>query len=220
MSIHSGADAWRGGRREEKVEGSSHSREAVKSDKRARIVEAAIRVFADKGFHSATVAEVAREAGVADGTIYLYFKNKDHLLACLFEERMAELNELMAAEVAEVEGALTQIRAFVRGHLRMVQERPALAQVLIVELRQSARLIKAHKAEGFASYLEILGGIVDRGIADGSMRAEVDRKSTRRAIFGALDEVALSWLLGGRRFNLAKNAEQLAELFARGLQAS
>ncbi|HEY0839871.1 MAG TPA: TetR/AcrR family transcriptional regulator [Vulgatibacter sp.] len=201
------------------AEGTASAREQAKGDKRARIVEAAIRVFADRGFHRATVAEVAREAEVADGTIYLYFKNKDDLLACLFEERMAELNALMTAELAKVDGALEQARCFVKTHLRMVRERPALAQVLIVELRQSARLIKAHKATGFASYLDIIGGIVERGIADGSMRASVDARAIRRAIFGALDEVALSWLLGGRRFDLGKNADQLADLFARGLAA-
>ncbi|AKU91760.1 TetR/AcrR family transcriptional regulator [Vulgatibacter incomptus] len=201
------------------ADGTISAREQAKGDKRARIVDAAIRVFAEKGFHLATVAEVAREAGVADGTIYLYFKNKDDLLACLFEERMVELNALMSAELAKTDGALEQLRTFVRTHLRMVQERPALAQVLIVELRQSARLVKAHKAAGFASYLDILGRIIEAGAADGSVRAGVDTRSLRRAIFGALDEVALSWLLGGRRFDLEKNAEQLAELFARGLAA-
>ncbi|HWV39578.1 MAG TPA: TetR/AcrR family transcriptional regulator [Vulgatibacter sp.] len=201
------------------AEGAASAREQARGDKRARIVEAAIRVFADRGFHRATVAEVAREADVADGTIYLYFKNKDDLLACLFEERMAELNALMTAELEKVDGALERVRCFVKTHLRMVRERPALAQVLIVELRQSARLIKAHKATGFASYLDIIGGIIQAGVKDGSIRETVDAKAIRRAIFGALDEVALSWLLGGRRFDLAKNAEQLADLFARGLAA-
>jgi len=198
---------------------SPSGRSQDKGGKRARIVDAAIRVFADHGFHKATVAEVAREADVADGTIYLYFKNKDDLLASLFEERMAELNSLMSAELEQIEGALEQVRTFVRTHLRMVRERPALAQVLIIELRQSARLLKFHKAQGFASYLDILGAILARGVEEGTMRPEVDTKSIRRAIFGALDEVALSWLLGGRRFDLEKNAEQLAEFFARGLAA-
>lgn len=198
----------------------SGARSQEKGAKRTRIVDAAIRVFADRGFHKATVAEVAREADVADGTIYLYFKNKDDLLASLFEERMVELNALMSAELEEVEGALEKVRVFVQTHLRTVRERPELAQVLIVELRQSARLLKFHKAEGFASYLDILGAILASGVEEGSMRADLDAKSIRRAIFGALDEVALSWLLGGRRFDLERNAEQLAEFFARGLAAS
>ncbi len=188
-------------------------------DKRARILEAAVRVFAGKSFFTATVAEIAREAGVADGTIYLYFKNKDDLLICLFEEKMGELNEAMQERVAREVTPLAQLRAFVEFHLEMVHDQPELAEVLTVELRQSAKLMKEYEAKKFGAYLDILAGILTRGRADGSMRKDIDPKAVRRAIFGALDEVALSWLLGGRRFDLTKNAAQLAELFARGLAA-
>src|SRR5947207_6789506 len=71
-------------------------------DKRARIIDAAIKVFAERGFHTATVAEIARAAGVADGTIYLYFKSKDDLLLRLFDEKMtallAEVRDALAGE--------------------------------------------------------------------------------------------------------------------------
>lgn len=190
-----------------------------KGDKRERILDAAVRVFAGKSFYTATVAEIAREAGVADGTIYLYFKSKDDLLISLFEQRMGELNEQMTAELGRHESALDQLKAFIRFHLKEVEDRPELAEVLVVELRQSAKLMKEYKAQAFGSYLDLLSGILERGLADRTIRAGVDVKSVRRAIFGALDEVALSWLLGGRRFPLHKNAEQLAEIFARGLAA-
>lgn len=190
-----------------------------KGDKRERILDAAVRVFASKSFHTATVAEIAREAGVADGTIYLYFKNKDDLLICLFEERMGEINEGMRKAVAQCRTPLEKLRTFVRHHLEEVARRPELAEVLTVELRQSARLMKEYEAVAFGSYLDILSEILEEGIADGSIRGDVDVKAIRRAIFGALDEVALSWLLGGRRFDLARNAEQLAELLTRGLAA-
>lgn len=191
-----------------------------RGDKRERILEAAVCVFAAKSYFTATVAEIAREAGVADGTIYLYFKSKDDLLISLFEERMGEINASMAAEVARHETPLEQLRAFIHHHLREVEERPELAEVLTVELRQSTKLMKEYEASAFGAYLEILSSILERGQADGSMRQGVDPKAVRRAIFGALDEVALSWLLGGRRFNLSKNAVQLAEIFARGLVAA
>ncbi|WP_373044456.1 TetR/AcrR family transcriptional regulator [Vulgatibacter sp.] len=190
-----------------------------KGDKRERILEAAVRVFASKSFYTATVAEIAREAGVADGTIYLYFKNKDDLLICLFEERMGEINEGMHQAVSACERPLDRLKAFIRRHLSEVERRPELAEVLTVELRQSAKLMKEYKATAFGAYLDILSTILDSGLADGSIRPDVDVKAVRRAIFGALDEVALSWLLGGRRFDLGKNAEQLAEIFARGLAA-
>lgn len=188
-------------------------------DKRERILEAAVRVFAGKSFYTATVAEIAREAGVADGTIYLYFKSKDDLLICLFEERMAELNVRMRAEVDAQRGALRKLAAFVHLHLDMVRSRPELAEVLTVELRQSAKLMKEYEARAFGEYLDILAAILEEGKREGSIRADVDVKAVRRAIFGALDEVALSWLLGGRRFDLEKNAAQLSDMLVRGLSA-
>lgn len=188
-------------------------------DKRTRILDAAVEVFAGKSFYTATVAEIAREAGVADGTIYLYFKNKDDILICLFEEKMAVLNAAVRSHIAREGSSLAKLRAFVRFHLDLVREQPALAEVLTVELRQSAKLMKEYKAQEFGDYLEILSTILEEGKASGSVRADVDVKAVRRAIFGALDEVALSWLLGGKRFDLRKNAEQLAALFSRGLSS-
>lgn len=198
--------------------GGTRAREP-KGDKRERILDAAVRVFASKSFYTATVAEIAREAGVADGTIYLYFKNKDDLLICLFEERMGEINEGLQRAIAAEQRPLEQLKAFIRHHLREVVRRPDLAEVLIVELRQSAKLMKEYEATAFGAYLGIITSIVERGKADGTIRKEVDARAVRRAVFGALDEVALSWLLGGRRFDLAQNAEQLAEIFARGIAA-
>lgn len=196
--------------------GSTRTREP-RGDKRERILDAAVRVFASKSFYTATVAEIAREAGVADGTIYLYFRNKDDLLISLFEERMGEINEGIRAAIEPAEAPLDKLRAFILHHLREVERRPELAEVLIVELRQSTKLMKEYEAAAFGEYLQILSSILERGIEDGSIRPEVDPRAVRRAIFGALDEVALSWLLGGRRFDLGENAEQLAEIFVRGL---
>lgn len=193
-------------------------REAGRNEKRARILEAASRVFASRGYLSSTVSQVAREAGVADGTIYLYFQSKDHLLLSLVEARMDELCSHMEGQLASIDCALEKVRAFVRTHLELVTQSPEEAQVLITELRQSAPTLKAEIATSMRPYLALLGGILEEGIAAGAMR-QVDPRPIRHAIFGALDEVALAWLLKGRRFDLQANAEQLADLFVRGLAA-
>jgi len=191
-------------------------REAGRAEKRARILEAASRVFASKGFLSATVAEVAREAKVADGTIYLYFRNKDDLLLRLVEARMDALGRAMGEALAPIEDPREKLATFIRFHLKMVEESPLEAQVLIVELRQSGRDLKRELAELMRPYLGMLQGILEEGIAKGVMRP-LDPRAVRHAIFGALDEVALAWLLRGRRFDLGRNAEQLADLFVGGL---
>lgn len=188
-------------------------------DKRARILDAAVRVVADKGFFGATIAEIAREAGVADGTIYLYFRSKDDLLVSLVEDALGRILADARARVAAAPTPLEALRAFIRHHLEEVARRPDLALVLTVELRPSAKPLKTYGSRSFVGYLDLLADVLRRGQETGSVRADLNVKAVRRAIFGALDEVALAWLLGGRRFDLSQNAEELAGLFARGVAA-
>src|SRR5438309_11167252 len=105
-------------------------------DKRERILDASERIFARHGFFAARVSEIAKEAGVADGTIYLYFKSKDDLLISLFESRMKQVNEQLRAAIADRAPA-EQLRAFIRAYLQLVADEPAAAEVLTIELRQS-----------------------------------------------------------------------------------
>lgn len=192
---------------------------APAGDKRGRILDAAVRVVAEKGFFGATIAEIAREAGVADGTIYLYFRSKDDLLVSLVEDALARILAEARSRVAAAPSPLEALREFVRNHLGQVACRPDLALVLTVELRPSARPLRTYFGRSFVGYLDLLAELLRRGQADGSIRPDLNVKAVRRAIFGALDEVALAWLLGGRRFALAQNAEELAGLFARGVAA-
>src|SRR5207302_3330873 len=119
------------------------ARDTRSNEKRGRILEAAVKVFAERGFHTATVAEIARAAGVADGTIYLYFKSKDDLLLRLFDEKMTSLLEEARADLERESGAAGKLRRFIQLHLALVERNPELASVLIVELRQSAQFLKA-----------------------------------------------------------------------------
>jgi TetR/AcrR family transcriptional regulator, fatty acid metabolism regulator protein len=193
------------------------ARESRTNEKRARILDAAVKVFAERGFHSATVAEIARGAGVADGTIYLYFKGKDDLLLRLFDEKMTEL-------VAEVRGALSQersapgkLRRFIQLHLALVERNPDLAAVLIVELRQSAQFLKAADRQKLAAYVDLIAEVVREGQERGELDHGVTPATVKRAIFGALDELALGWLLSGRRTPLKKTAAEVADWLVRGL---
>jgi TetR/AcrR family transcriptional regulator, fatty acid metabolism regulator protein len=185
--------------------------------KRARILDAAVRVFAERGFFGATVAEIARAAGVADGTIYLYFKNKDDVLLRLFDEKMTELlGEAKAAAVQEGPAA-ARLARLVQLHLALVEKDPALAQVLIVELRQSAQFLKAEGRQKVAAYLDVFGQIVREGQEAGEFDPSVSPQTVKRAIFGALDELALGWLMSGRRTSLKKTAAELSGWLVRGL---
>lgn len=165
-----------------------------KSERRALILNAAIEVFAKKGFHHARVSDVARYAEVADGTIYLYFKSKDDLLISLFEEKMQLIVETFREEVYREESAQLRLKRFVELHLNMTAEHPALAEVLTVELRQSSKFMREYKAPQFAAYLNLLGEIITFGQERGEISSSVDPSIARRIIFGALDELSLYWV--------------------------
>jgi TetR/AcrR family transcriptional regulator, fatty acid metabolism regulator protein len=189
-------------------------------DKRDRIIDAAVEVFADKGFRAARISDIARKAGVADGTIYLYFKNKEDLLLVIFEEKMALLLEMLQATLAESQDPIERIRAYARHHFRAIEEHPALAQVLQVELRQSHRFLREYRPEMLWRYLDVFGELVREGQADGRIRADVDPFLAQWAFFGALDEISIQWVLSRKRerFNLEHAASQVVELFLRGME--
>ncbi|MEJ7598028.1 MAG: TetR/AcrR family transcriptional regulator [Kofleriaceae bacterium] len=163
-------------------------------DKRARILAAAERVFAKRGFFAARVSEIAKDAGVADGTIYLYFKSKDDLLISLFEARMKQVNAALREAVAAVPPA-DQLRAFIRTYLRLVNDEPAAAEVLTIELRQSSKFMKEYENVEFADFLRMLGGLVAASQARGEIEASIPNHVAARMIFGMLDELALAWVL-------------------------
>jgi TetR/AcrR family fatty acid metabolism transcriptional regulator len=163
-------------------------------DKRERILAAAERIFARHGFFGARVSEIAKEAGVADGTIYLYFKSKDDLLISLFENRMRDVNEQLRAAIAG-RPPVEQLRAFIRAYLRMVSDEPSAAEVLTIELRQSSKFMKEYDNPQFADFLRMLGGIIADGQARGELDATIPSHVAARMIFGIVDELALAWVL-------------------------
>ncbi len=199
----------------------AHSTVERAADKRERILTAAERIFARHGFFAAKVSDVAKEAGVADGTIYLYFKSKDELLISLFERRMQQVQETLRAAVAG-KPPRAQLRAFVTAYLELVAAEPTAAEVLTIELRQSSKFMKEYDNSLFAEFLRLLAGI----ITDAGLDAEVPAHNAARMIFGVLDELALAWVLakapftGGTRpkkFDIVRAADWVIKLVESGL---
>lgn len=174
------------------------TRRQGREDKRRRIIDAAVEVFAEKGFFGARVSEIAEVAGVADGTIYLYFKSKDDLLISLFEEKMAEILDRLSQMLTGLDDPEEKLRRYIVGHLQLAADQPELMQVLTVELRQSARFIKEYSPKAFARYLAVIGSILEEGQKKGIFRRDLEPGVFRRALFGAIDEIALEWVLRAR----------------------
>jgi TetR/AcrR family fatty acid metabolism transcriptional regulator len=190
-----------------------------RTDKRNLITDAAVEVFAEKGFHQARVSDIAARAGIADGTIYLYFKNKEDLLLSIFEEKMDLLLTKLGETLEGVDGPEDRIRAFAQFHFEQVRTNRSVAEVLQVELRLSNKFLKEYRPEKLWAYLGVFGQIVREGQAQGVFRADIDPLITSWAFFGAMDELAMQWVLtrNQSRFPLKSTAEQVANIFIRGL---
>lgn len=188
-------------------------------DKRERILRAAIKVFARKGFYATRVSEIAKAAGVADGTIYLYFKNKDDVLVCIFEDRITKLLEVLRREIVESKSFEERVRRIVGLQLGLLEGQRDLAEVITVNLRQSSRLLKQYAAPLFVEYLEVVSGVIADGQREGLVRPDAHPRILSRALFGALDGVALTWALGGAEpGGLTKAAFQITSLFLDGIR--
>lgn len=205
----------RGGKAEAKADASKRRRSG---DKRDRILEAAVRVFAKNGFHATRVSDVAKAAGVADGTIYLYFRSKDEVLVSLFEDRVEKLLGFMSEELPKLPTAPQRLRAVIDMQLGLLEGERELAEVVTVIVRQSTRLLKEYAAPKFLAYLDAIARIVAEGQSTGNFRKDVSPHIAARAIFGALDGITLTWALGrAEQGALARAATQLSDVLLRGL---
>lgn len=201
-----------------------HSAAATKkvaaSDKRERILQAAIKVFARKGFYATRVSEIAKAAGVADGTIYLYFKNKDDVLVSIFQDGIGQLLAFLKTVIERHDSVEDQIKRIIELQLGQLEEQRDLAEVITVNLRQSTRLLKQYAAPLFREYIDLIGGVIAQGQKDGLFRKDLNPKVAARALYGALDGLTLTWALhDGDPVSLRKAASQFSSLFLEGLKA-
>lgn len=186
-------------------------------DKRRRILDAAVSVFAQHGFYNAKVSQIAKEAGVADGTIYLYFKNKEDILIQVFIDSMDEILHRQEAALAGLEDPVERLRTFTRIHFRSVAESQALAEVITVELRQSSKFMHNTDMKPFGRYLGIIKRILEDGVKAGTFDPGIEPRIIARAIFGAIDELALEWAMANRGSSLVDACEHVTNLFISGL---
>ena len=140
------------------------------NEKYHRIIEAATKVFAKKGFYKARISEIAREAQVADGTIYIYFENKDDILICLFEEQMKAVLDNMVIQISKEDDPAKKLEKFALVHLQLVEQKKNMAEIIQVEVRQSSKFMKEYRNEPFVQYLELIADIIRQGQKEGLFR--------------------------------------------------
>ena len=188
-------------------------------DKPQQIIEAAVRVFARRGYYNSRVSDIAREAGIAAGTIYLYFKTKDDILVTLFRDKMAEFVGTLRKAIAGEPDAASKIRRLVSLHFSMLEENPDLAEVVQVELRQGQKFFRGASSQEIGAYFALIGSVLEEGVAQGRFRSDLPVKVATKMLFGAMDQVATSWVLGKRGYQLVDTADAVAEIFLQGVAA-
>ena len=187
------------------------------NEKYLRIIKAATKIFAKKGFFKAKVSDIAKEAQVADGTIYLYFENKDDILISLFEDQMLLVLENMRQQLSKEDNAAKKIERFAVTHLKLIESNKNVAEIIQVELRQSTKFMKEYKNERFMEYLNLIADIIEEGQKRGVFNKAIIPDIAKRAFFGALDEMSRFWVLSSRKkYDIETAAEQISGYFLNG----
>lgn len=191
--------------------------EKFPNGKSETILRAAAKVFAQSGYFNAKVADVAREAGVADGTVYLYFKNKEDLLTSIFDWAMGSFIERARTELGNLKEPEEKLRRFAHLHFSLLEEERDIAIVFQIELRQSTKFMEQFSTTHLASYLQMLREIIEAGQRTKRFRKSLNSTLTAKFLFGALDEMATNWVLSRRKQSLTALAEPVLDIFLHGV---
>ncbi|HVN76111.1 MAG TPA: TetR/AcrR family transcriptional regulator [Thermoanaerobaculaceae bacterium] len=193
-------------------------RDGPRERKRAAILRAAVEVFARRGYTAARMREVAEHAGVADGTLYLYFRGKEALLIATLEEHGKAFLERATRDAGQLSDPRQKLVAVVERHLASLERDRALAHVFQIELRHSRRFLREVARGQVAEYLHLIERIVREGAQSGQFRRDIPPETAARAIFGALDELVTAWVLAARPRPLAEQGAPLVRLLMEGLE--
>lgn len=187
-------------------------------EKYQRILDAAVSVFAEKGFHVARISDVADRAGVADGTVYLYFKSKEEILMTAINTAFDAFVKHARSELETIPSPADKLRRLARLHLHALGSNRNLAVVFQMELRQSARFLAPFSHDHMVEYFRIVRSAIQEGQASGAFRADLNDKIAANCFFGALDEMATSWVLAENEYPLAEAAESVANVILLGME--
>ncbi|MBM7644760.1 TetR/AcrR family fatty acid metabolism transcriptional regulator [Scopulibacillus daqui] len=182
-----------------------------------QIIDAAVSVIAENGFHRSQVSKIAKRAGVADGTIYIYFKNKEDILVSLFREKMGQFVEKIEAEIKGKNDAKEKLLTMVKVHFNQLAADYPLAIVTQLELRQSEPGIRMEINNIFKNYLRVIDEILIEGKQQKIFRDNIDTRLARQMIFGTLDDIVTNWVMNDQKYDLQALAEPVGELLVNGL---
>ncbi len=183
-----------------------------------QIVDAAVIAIAENGYHQAQVSKIAKEAGVADGTIYLYFKNKEDILVSVFREKMSIFTQNLETIIEKETTASVRLLKMIENHFRVLHEDRHLAIVTQLELRQSGKQLRLRINEVLREYLNLLDGILKEGIERKELDESLDIRLSRQMVFGTIDETITSWVMNEQKYDLIELSPKVHRLIMKALQ--
>jgi TetR/AcrR family fatty acid metabolism transcriptional regulator len=198
---------------------SGSNNDSQREEKRQRILRAAIDEFARKGYFSARMSDVANAASVADGTLYLYFEGKEHLLISIFDDVLSRFISQLKAEIEHVDDPIAKLEIMVRLHLQTLAQDRSLAQVLQIETRHSRQFMSLLTRGRLGEYLDLLRAIIQEGQDTGVFRRDLSPGLATDLVFGAVDELVNSWLLADDPGDLVRLSAPLMNLLTHGMVA-
>jgi len=187
-------------------------------EKRKRILDAAARVFAGKGFHNAKIKDVADEAGVAHGTVYLYFESKDELLISLFRESLSEVVKYVKAEIQKEKDAEDKLRRMISLQLELIETNPDLTALMLVEFPQTGKFLSSDCTDELAAYIGMIADILREGVAEKIFDDSVDADVVATVIYSGIQGIATRWVLEEMTYPLKEVADKISRTFLRGIK--
>lgn len=191
--------------------------EPRKREKYMAIIDAALEAFAEYGYHNCQVAKIARQAGIADGTIYLYFANKEDVLVSVYREKMNEFMTQLKVLLQLHTSALEKLSVLVNFHFNHLEKNPSLANFIQIQLRQSDASIRLGIAEPLKQYYQLIETLIDEGKEQGIFNPQIRTKVAREVIFGSMDEIVSCWVFSSKKYSLSKNVDDVLTILKSGL---
>lgn len=184
-----------------------------------QIIDAAVIVIAENGYHQAQVSKIAKQAGVADGTIYLYFKNKEDILISVFQEKMGVFVSKLEQIIARDLSASSKLGLMIESHFELLASDIHLAIVTQLELRQSNHELRTKINDVLREYLKLMDQILIQGMKNEEFDAKMDIRLARQMVFGTMDETITTWVMNDHKYDLVELAPQVQRLLLKGMQA-
>ena len=187
-------------------------------EKRKRILDSAIKVFARTGYSDARMQDVAKEADVSHGTVYVYFKNKDALFVSIFQEILGELIKYLCSEIQKEKNAEDKLRRMISMQLDIIEENPDLTKLILIEFPRSGNFLSDSNTDVLSKYIDLISDVIKQGIDGGIFSIGIRTDIIATMIYAGIQGIATRWILDGMNYSLKVMHKEITDILLNGLK--